>query len=126
MIFIPGNVPSSKNSRITNRSTGRSFPSKKSQQFIKESKSDFDASKEEFLEMLKGKSKPYLIGFHFVRDSRRRWDFHNMVQLPLDLMTKNGWIDDDNTTEVLPIPMQIDGKYESLDKDKPGVYISVL
>lgn len=126
MIFINGNVPSSKNSRITSRATGRSFPSKNSQKFIKSSKDDFENQKDEFKKLLKDKPKPYLIGFHFVRDSKRRWDFHNMVQLPLDLMTKHGWIDDDNTAEVLPMPMLIDEKYESLNKENPGVYISVL
>ena len=35
-------------------------------------------------------------------------------------------IEDDNMDCVLPFPMQIDGKWYSVDKDSPGAYISIL
>lgn len=126
MIFIPNNVPSSKNSRITSRSTGRSFPSKLCQQYVKDTKDVFILEKDSFLKMLENKSMPYKIGFHLVRETKRKCDFHNMVQLPLDLMTKNGWIEDDNMDIILPFPMEIDGKFITYDKLNPGVYIKIL
>lgn len=35
-------------------------------------------------------------------------------------------IDDDNMDCVLPFPMEIDGKWHSVDKNKPGVWIAVI
>lgn len=126
MIFIEGNVPSSKNSRVTVRATGRSFPSKNVQKYTKETKEQYTKYKDQFLKLMEEKEAPVMIGFHFVRDSRRRWDFHNMVQLPLDLMTKYEWIEDDCTKFIYPMPFKIEDQLESLNKDQPGVYITVL
>lgn len=125
MFFIKGQTPSSKNSRITNRTTGRSFPSKNTQKYIKESEKDYLANKAKFLKMLEGKEKPYLIEFHFVRDSKRRWDFHNISQVVCDLFTKYGYLEDDNVYEMFPIPLEIDGKLFTVNKLHPGVWISV-
>lgn len=125
MFFIKSNVPSSKNSRITSRVTGRSFPSKNTQKYIKESKVDYLLNKQAFLNLLEGKEKPYLIEFHFVRQSRHRWDFHNMVQVICDLFTEHGYLEDDNTDIMFPIPLEIEGKLYSYNKDNPGVWISV-
>jgi len=41
-------------------------------------------------------------------------------------MTKAGWIEDDNAEIILPVPLNINDKYWSYDKTKPGVYITVL
>jgi len=124
-IFIKGQTPSSKNSRITNRATGRSFPSKNTQKYVKESKQDYLDNKERFLKMLEGKEQPYLIEFHFVRDSRRRWDFHNISQVVCDLFTLYGYLEDDNTNIMFPVPLKMNDKYFTVDKDDPGVWISV-
>jgi Holliday junction resolvase RusA-like endonuclease len=69
--------------------------------------------------------KPCIIEFHFVRDSKRKFDFHNMVQLPLDLMTAYDIIEDDNMDCVIPIPYTKNGKWYSVDKEKAGLYIRV-
>lgn len=124
-IFIPGTVPSSKNSRILNTKSKRSFPSKTTQTYIKDSKDYWILNKDGFLEMLVGKEKPYLIQFHIVRKTKHRWDFHNAMQVLCDLMTKYGYIDDDNTDEMFPIPLKKDGVYYSYDKDNAGVFISI-
>ncbi len=74
-----------------------------------------------FQEMIKGKEKPYKIGFYFIRDSRRAFDYINALQLPLDLMQDFAWIDDDNMENVIPIILG----YE-VDKENTGVRIEVL
>lgn len=124
-IWFSGSVPSSKNSRITVRATGRSFPSKRTAQYIKNGKKEWIENKEKFLKMLEGKEQPYLVEFHFVRETKHRWDFHNMVQVLCDLMTEHGYLEDDNTNIMFPIPLEVEGKLFSHDKDNPGVWISI-
>lgn len=123
-IFIEGNVPSSKNSRVW---TGRfSVESKQVQKYRRETKEQFLKNKELFLSMIKDKEKPYLIGFHFVRGNKHKFDFCNMLQIIQDLFVENGYIDDDNCDEMLPIPYKKEEKYYLIDKNNPGVYIIVL
>ena len=118
-IFIPGNVPSSKNGR---RWTGRYFiVSKQTQRYYKESKDFWEDNKKEFRKMLEGKTKPHRISFKFVRKSKHKFDYINPAQTVQDQMVKYGWISDDNADEILPIFV----KFE-YDKDCPGVYINVL
>jgi hypothetical protein len=122
-IFIPGNVPSSKNGR---RWTGRYFiVSKQTARYYKTSKSYWIENKKEFLKLLKGKDsqnkKPYRISFKFIRKSRHKFDYINPAQTIQDEMVKYGWISDDNADEMIPIFLE----YE-YDKHNPGVYINVL
>lgn len=125
LFFIPGAVPSSKNSRILTKS-GLFIASKATQQYRRRSAAYWKKYKEEFKKLLKGDNKPYIIGMHFVRATRHRWDFINPAQTIQDEMSKAGWIEDDNVGEILPVPLSINGKYWSMDKSKPGVYIAVL
>lgn len=126
IIFINGNVPSSKNGRVFNRKLKRSFPSKQTQRFVKESKQSFDDNKELFQTLISGKSKPYLIGFHFVRGSKHKYDFINPCQTIQDLMVDYEWIDDDNVTEMFPVPFEVDGQLSTYDKENPGVFIKIF
>lgn len=126
MLFINGNVSSSKNGRVFNTVRKRSFDSKSTQKFKKASKNDWKDLKDRFLEMIKDKEKPYKIGFHFVRDSRRKYDWINPVQTVQDQMVHYEWIEDDNVTEIIPFPFEIDGAYSSLDKENPGCYIKIF
>ena len=82
---------------------------------------DWQKKGTEFKKMLKGKEKPYRIGFYFIRDSKRKFDYINAAQLPLDLMQEFGWIDDDDTTNITPVFLG----YE-VDKENAGVRIEVL
>lgn len=124
MIFIPYNVPSSKNSKIW---TGKVLIwSKTAMRYKDRSKEHYLLNKRDFINMLRGKDKPYHIGFHFVRDNRHVFDFINMVQTVQDLMIEYGYIDDDNCDEMLPFPLAINDNYYSYDKNKPGVYIEIL
>lgn len=118
-IFIKGNVPSSKNSR---QWTGKYLiMSKTCQKYIKYSQDEWFKNYSKFQEMIKGKEKPYKVGFYFIRDSRRAFDYINALQLPLDLMQDFAWIDDDNMENVIPIILG----YE-VDKENTGVRIEVL
>ena len=122
-IFIPGNVPSSKNGRIW---TGRYFiVSKQTQRYYKNSKKYWIEHKKEFKKLLKGKDSqnkaPYRITFKFIRKSRHKFDYINPAQTVQDQMVKFGWITDDNAEEIIPIFLEFE-----YDKDNPGVYINVL
>jgi hypothetical protein len=140
-IFISGNIPSSKNSK---QFTGKYLISSKVvKNFLKSKgiKSYSTARKEievyktmpdtlkDVLEPLKAviqqMKQPCIIEFHFVRDSKRKFDFHNMVQLPLDLMTAYDIIEDDNMDYVIPMPYMKNNQWYSVDKEKAGVYIRV-
>jgi len=124
MIFIPGSVPSSKNSKIFTR--GRKLIwSKAASLYRKNSKESFMLNKEHFLSMLNGKEKPYIICFHFIRATKHKYDFVNVVQTIQDLMVEYGYIEDDNIDIMLPFPLLIDNKYSSYDKENPGVYIEI-
>jgi Holliday junction resolvase RusA-like endonuclease len=124
MIFINGHVASSKNSK---QWTGKFLVnSKQTATYVKSSKADFLKLKPDFLKMIEGEEKPLRIGFHFVRKSKHKYDFHNVVQTITDLMTKYEYIPDDNTTEIMPFPLLIDDTYSTYDKDNPGVFISVI
>lgn len=120
-IYIKGNVPSSKNSKqwtgkmLINSKTVRNYINNFGFQWY--SLENIKA----FKNMIKGKDKPYKIGFYFIRDTARKFDYINAAQLPCDLMVKAGMIDDDNCNEIIPVFLG----YE-VDKEKAGVKISVL
>lgn len=98
MIFISGNVPSSKNSKqFVTLKTGNKIliNSKIVRDYVKNHCDEWWKNTSKFMEMIKGKEKPYKIGFYFIRDSKRKFDYINAAQLPLDLMQDYDWIDDD-------------------------------
>lgn len=137
MIFIPLNTPSSKNSKI--KTSKGLFHSKTVTKYLRalgiqsfsSSKKEIKLYKtiplifpvEELKELFLNVSPPIIIGFHFIRDSKRKADFHNLVQLPLDLMTAFEIIPDDNMDEIFPIPFSINetGQLYSVDKNNSGV-----
>jgi putative uncharacterized protein FNV0869 len=124
MIFIKGNTPSSKNSKqFVTLKNGKTMllNSKTVQKYIKESKGDWILNKNEFLKMLKGKEKPYKIELYFIRDSKRRFDYINASQIVFDLMQSYGYIDDDDSTNIIPVFSGFE-----VDKAKSGVEIRVL
>ena len=95
--------------------------SKTVQKYIKESKADWLTNKNEFLKMLKDKEKPYKIELFFIRDSKRRFDYINAAQIVFDLMQEYGYIEDDDSTNVIPVFRGFE-----VDKTKAGVEIEVL
>lgn len=125
MIFIHGNFPSFKNSK---QFTGKFFiMSKTVQKYLKAW--EYQWSEAKIIENFKSlcpPDKPYLIGMHFVRGTRHKYDWVNMVQGVQDLMVKHGWIEDDNTDVMVPIPLRMEGLFSSYDKEKPGVWIKIV
>ena len=129
MIFISGNTPSSKNSKriitITNKKTGkkttRLINSEVTEKYIKISKTDWILNKRNFLKMLENKEKPYKIELFFIRDSRRRFDYINAAQIIFDLMQHYGYIEDDDSQNIIPV-----FKGFEVDKFRAGVEIRVL
>lgn len=129
MIFISGNTPSSKNSKriitITNKKTGkkttRLINSEVTEKYIKNSKADWVLNKRNFLKMLVGKEKPYKVELFFIRDSKRKFDYINAAQIVFDLMQHYGYIEDDDSINVIPV-----FKGFEVDKARAGVEIEVL
>ena len=123
-ITIFGNVPSSKNNKRIAYVKGRTLVlmSKFAETYIRETATQWKAHRNNFHRLISNKTKPYKIEFQFIRETRRRFDFINLCQLPLDLMVKHGYLEDDDYTNVIPIinPEVI------FDKKNSGIKIKVL
>jgi len=118
-IFIPFNVPSSKNGK---QWTGkRLIWSKTSQSYVKSTDKYWKQYKDIFIEKCSTKEMPLRVSFKFIRKSKHKFDFVNPAQTVLDLMVRYEWIPDDNADIILPV-------FEpySYDKDNPGVIIKIL
>lgn len=118
-IFISGNVPSSKNSK---QWTGKHLiHSKTVRNYLKQHEMDWAKGRLAFEKLCENKEFPLKISFYFKRETKRRFDYVNVAQLPLDLMVKYCWIPDDSADYVIPVF----AGYE-IDKTEPGVFINVL
>jgi hypothetical protein len=146
MVFIKGNIPSSKNSKVA--TSKGIFHSKTVGKFLREMGiQHYSVSKKEITyykirpcmfpvkdlkDLISGSLKtgleggPIKIGVHFVRQTKSKFDFHNICQIIFDLMVAFDIIEDDNMDCILPFPMKIDNKWYTVDKDNPGCYISIL
>lgn len=124
LFFIPGATPSSKNGkRLVGR---RLIASKATMEWRKNTEKLWKLHKHEFRKELIGLNKPYLIGTHFVRKSRHKFDFINPTQGTQDEMVTHEWIDDDNCDEMIPFPLNIDENWYSYNKETPGAYIKII
>ena len=123
-IFIPGNVPSSKNSK---QWTGKMLiHSKATRNYIRDTKQFYVKNKEEFDSQVVDlfgpeTAYPLHIDMYFIRNSRRKFDYINPAQTVQDLMVKWNWIEDDNCDIIIP---HFSGHH--VNKDNPGVLIKVL
>ena len=138
MIFIPGNVPSSKNSKVATQSGV--FNSRTVARYLKEigvrayshSKGVKEYQRRDNLfrksvgSYFDGIQYPAMVGFHFVRDSRLKFDFHNACQIICDLLVAHRFIEDDNMDCLLPIPVQVNGRWYTVDKYRPGVFLEIV
>ena len=105
-IFIAGNVPSSKNSKIW---TGKYFVNSKTvSKYIKNTKDQWLVNRFRFQNMIKDKEIPYKISLKFVRNSKRKF-------------VKYEYLEDDNCNIIIPVFEEY-----GYDKENAGVYISVL
>lgn len=119
MIFIKGNVPSSKNNKVW---TGKFLVwSKSAQKYRKDSKPYWEEYREQFIKACESVNKPYYVSFTFVRGSKHKFDYVNPLQTVLDIMVEMEWLEDDNADEIVPVF----GEY-TYDKENPGVFIEIL
>ena len=135
MIFIPHNVPSLKNSKIA--TTHGVFHSKTCRRYLQKigvkkygkTVEDYRTRENLFRKSVgnyfDNREYPIAVGFHFVRDSRRKFDFHNAVQILADLLVAHGFIVDDDMDHFLPCPLYKDRMWYSIDKQNPGVWLEI-
>lgn len=117
--LIGKNVPSSKNSKQITKS-GKIIPSKLTREYVDWATPILVENKEKWNALIANLQPPYKIGFKLFRDSRRRYDFINIVQVLADLLVKVGYIMDDNTKNFIPYYL---GEEVVEDKKLAGVYI---
>lgn len=118
--FIGKNVASKKNSK---QWVGKRLISSKTvRNYEKAMSLVFEENKQRWLQEIKDKTPPYYVVFYFYRDSRRKADFVNICQLPLDMFQEYGYIEDDDTKHLIPIY----GGEEVVKKEKAGFSIRVL
>lgn len=138
-MFIKGNVPSSKNSKIaTKRGVFHSktvmqylksfgikhySPGKKYVEYYKTFPFTFPLN--ELKKLFEDKNALYIIKLHFVRGTKHKFDFINACQILFDLFTAFDLIEDDNMDYVIPQVLWRNGKQYSYDKENPGVFIEV-
>lgn len=142
MIFIPGSIPSSKNSKVAtakgvfhSKTVGKFLreigiasysASRKEVKFYKTRKCMFPFDELKEMMSYKQDGKPAMIGIHFVRKTKAKFDFHNICQILFDLMVAGDVIEDDNMECVLPFPLKYNGVWYSVNKDNPGVWITLM
>lgn len=125
-IFIPGDVPSSKNSKqiFRNKKTDKPFitDSAVAKRYRKEVSAFYKQHTTDWNKLISGKPLPLRVQFYFIRKTKQRFDYSNIVQLVQDLMVEYGWISDDNSDVLIP---DFSAGYEC-DKNRPGVIIKPL
>lgn len=145
MIFIPGNVPSLKNSKqIAETGAGRpvlarsqavkkylrsigiqDYSTKKGVIGYKDPHRPnvFKAVVGNFLE---DAPVPCVLGFNFVRGSMHTFDIINAMAIICDLLVVHKFIKDDDVKNLIPVPMKINGSFYSVCRDRPGVYLKII
>lgn len=154
MIFIPFNVPSLKNGKTPVSLPGKKHSTlvpapevkkylqkigvKKYRTKLNKKQKDSGMRKVEHYanrpnlfraaigDYFKNAPRPAIVKFHFVRDSKRKFDFCNAVAIIEDLLTAHDFIRDDCMDYFIPLPMILDGEWYSVDPVKPGVWIKIV
>lgn len=58
--------------------------SKTNREYIENTEDDYINNKETFKQLVKDKTPPYHIGFYFIRNSKRKFDYINIAQIVQD------------------------------------------
>ena len=138
-IFIPFNTPSLKNAKVA--TSKGVFPSKTVRKYLQSlGVKSYSAARHEVEnyktrpnlfaalvnDMAIGLSTlkpPHRIGLHFIRDTRRKFDWINAAQIIFDLLTAHGVIEDDDMDHLIPYVLEIDGNAYGYDKHRPGCIV---
>ena len=153
LIWIPYNTPALKNSKVKTGKGIFSSPTVKKylrklgiQSYSSGKKTvigyvtrpnEFEKLREQFEKALLNKGFPVLICFHFIRDSKRLFDFGNATEIIMDLLTAHSIIPDDNVSFIFPSIMTVDGilpneenirklEWYSINKEESGVWIKIV
>jgi predicted metallo-beta-lactamase superfamily hydrolase len=86
---------------------------------------EFEKLREEFQKLMDNAKGDKIISFHFVRGTKHKFDFHNMVQIVADLLVAHNFIEDDDMDHFIPMPFKVKGEWYSYDKENPGVWIKI-
>ena len=119
ILFLPGNTPSKKNSKqwvgkmLINSKTVRNY--------LKNYEIYWRSNLNNWKSIIQNIEPPYRVGFYFVRDTKRKFDYNNISQICTDLMKKHGWLEDDNLDCIIPYFL---GSH--VDKENSGAYIFLL
>lgn len=114
------NVPSKKNSKIITKSK-RVISSKLVQYYERWATPLLKQQLPTWQQMIQNKPLPLKVSFYFYRDSKRKWDFVNIVQVIADLMQKEGYLIDDDTKNFIPLY----AGEEVASKKEAGVIITI-
>ncbi len=121
-LFIPTEVPSSKNSQQIAFRAGKR----------KVIKSDFARNYDKVTAMIYRLAQPIFremivyeyplhVGFQFIRRTNGIFDYCNLAQSVQDQMTRARWLPDDRMTYLIPLFLPY-----IKNKDNPGVWISIV
>jgi hypothetical protein len=125
MIFLSGEVHSSKNSKriFVNRKTGRPFIGKS--QASKADEGSFalqlSSQRAEWFRMTAGLPYPLHVSLRFIRASQRIFDYVNLAQGIFDAFVAADYISDDSMKFVIPVFLPY-----AVDKRSPGCEIDIL
>lgn len=139
-IYIKGNIPSSKNKKeigmykkyvpdtenpLNTKGILKEFRTLQDSAVTKEyrlvSRPQWVDNKRKFKSLSDGLKMPLNVEFTFIRDSMRRFDYHNAVQICADVMVECGYIIDDETCYLKPVFGDV-----FYSKSLAGVIIKVL
>ena len=115
------NVPSKKNSKIITKNK-RVISSKLVQYYERWATSLLKEQLSIWQQMVQNKPLPLKVSFYFYRDSKRKWDFVNIVQVIADLMQKEKYLVDDDTKNFIPLY----AGEEVTTKKEAGVIITII
>lgn len=114
------NVPSKKNSKIITKNK-KVISSKLVQYYERWCSPILKQQLPTWQKMIQNKPLPLKVSFYFYRDSKRKWDFVNIVQVIADLMQKEGYLVDDDTKNFIPLY----AGEQVVSKKKAGVIITI-
>ena len=137
-VFIPFNTPSLKNSKPNGKFHSasvrkylqklgvKSFSSSRKEAVGYKTRPNLFACRVvDLAKHIEAKQKPVRMGFHFIRDSKRKFDYINAMQIILDLLTAHGVIEDDDCDTVIPYVAERFGKPYFVDKENAGCILEV-
>lgn len=111
---ITGRIPSKKNSRVTNRKTGRSFPSRDYTKWHKNAEKQLENFHNEEIDF------PVKVSYKFYMPDMRTCDISNKIESINDLLTDINFWKDDNWNIVRKFHASAE-----LDRENPRVEITV-